>query len=285
MGRLSNWSCRECCGCYLRALRCCVCAFFFCLRSFLVPPPLLVLLVAVHLGWLARHDPPGRKLLFRRLTRTHTSRSVGPPCHRLLGSRSPPPALADKGRILLDETFRPTADSGASKRARAEPAEGSHAGLLPQALTLTVTGRTTSSMHSAVPPTGRLLIGSLTIRELRRSLSGGREGHALASIRGAPALICLDWQGLVCFPGCAVFNPPFVCRPILGFPPPLHLGVDRHLNELPDAPVFRVFWASGGRILPGFVCPLFGGDARDFPLIRPYLNTGNSVRLLADLRM
>nr|GMD07310.1 hypothetical protein SORBI_3010G058800 [Ipomoea batatas] len=87
---------------------------------------------------------------FRRLTRSHTSRSVAPP----------PPSTegpGDKGKNLVDEPSAPPAfsssppcalaDSGAlRKRARAEPAGGEPSGSLPQPLTLTVTGWTDSSM-------------------------------------------------------------------------------------------------------------------------------------------
>lgn len=86
----------------------------------------------------ARHDILEER--FRRLTRSHTSRSVAPP----------PPSTegpGDKGKNPVDEPSAPPADSGAlRKRARAEPAGGEPSGLLPQPLTLTVTGWTDSSM-------------------------------------------------------------------------------------------------------------------------------------------
>nr|GMC72115.1 predicted protein [Ipomoea batatas] len=93
---------------------------------------------AVPSGMAARHDILEER--FRRLTRSHTSRSVAPP----------PPSTegpGDKGKNPVDEPSAPPADSGAlRKRARAEPAGGEPSGLLPQPLTLTVTGWTDSSM-------------------------------------------------------------------------------------------------------------------------------------------
>nr|GLL42050.1 LEAF RUST 10 DISEASE-RESISTANCE LOCUS RECEPTOR-LIKE PROTEIN KINASE-like 2.4 [Ipomoea trifida] len=87
---------------------------------------------------------------FRRLTRSHTSRSAAPP----------PPSTegpGDKGKNPVDEPSAPLAfsssppcalaDSGAlRKRARAEPAGEEPSGSLPQPLTLTVTRWTDSSM-------------------------------------------------------------------------------------------------------------------------------------------
>nr|GME11499.1 hypothetical protein DM860_001373 [Ipomoea batatas] len=103
---------------------------------------------AIPSGMAARHDILQER--FRRLTRSHTSRSVAPP----LPSTEGP---GDKGKNPVDEPSAPPAfsssppcalaDSGAlRKRARAEPAGGEPSGLLPQPLTLTVTGWTDSSM-------------------------------------------------------------------------------------------------------------------------------------------
>nr|GMC87395.1 predicted protein [Ipomoea batatas] len=93
---------------------------------------------AIPSGMAARHDILQER--FRRLTRSHTSRSVAPP----------PPSIegpGDKGKNPVDEPSAPPTDSGAlRKRARAEPAGGEPSGLLPQPLTLTVTGWTDSSM-------------------------------------------------------------------------------------------------------------------------------------------
>nr|GMD27421.1 predicted protein [Ipomoea batatas] len=93
---------------------------------------------AIPSGMAARHDILQER--FRRLTRSHTSRSVA----------LPPPSTegpGDKGKNPVDEPSAPPADSGAlRKRARAEPAGGEPSSLLPQPLTLTVTGWTDSSM-------------------------------------------------------------------------------------------------------------------------------------------
>nr|GMD95564.1 putative protein TPRXL [Ipomoea batatas] len=103
---------------------------------------------AIPSGMAARHDILQER--FRRLTRSHTSRSAAPP----------PPSTegpGDKGKNPVDKPYAPPAfsssppcalaDSGAlRKRARAEPGGEEPSGSLPQPLTLTVTGWTDSSM-------------------------------------------------------------------------------------------------------------------------------------------